>query len=44
MNTAKPDPEMLKELDLLLNMETLSDESEWENFEQLEDESEVENE
>ena len=35
MDTKKPDPEMLKELDFLLNMEALDEESDWESLAQM---------
>jgi hypothetical protein len=41
MDPKKPDPELLEELELLLNWEEISEESEWEtilNLEEVEDE------
>ena len=35
MDSKKPDPEMLKEIEFLLNMEALDEESDWEALAQM---------
>lgn len=42
MDPKKPDPDMIKELDFLLNLETLEEEQDWEAAEESDQEAENE--